>query len=89
MFAGRAGAPEFGQQGLMRIGYPLRAVGGGRGLTLTGLYAQAEAGARWDDGRRSLYGQTVQTTIIGTFAGGNNEIQRDIIARRGFGLPRS
>ena len=59
------------------------------GLTLTGLYAQAEAGARWDDGRRSLYGQTVQTTTIGTIAGGNNEIQRDIIARRGFGLPRS
>jgi hypothetical protein len=51
------------------------------------LYAQVKEGDRWAKLRGRIELAT-QACIIGTVAGGANEIQRNIIATRGLGLPR-
>jgi 3-oxocholest-4-en-26-oyl-CoA dehydrogenase alpha subunit len=57
------------------------------GSRILGLYGALREGSRW----APLQGRVERAsrgTLLGTFAGGSNEIQRNIIATRGLGLPR-
>jgi alkylation response protein AidB-like acyl-CoA dehydrogenase len=40
------------------------------------------------DSRRAPFGNQRMDAVINLFGGGNNDIQRDIIATHGLGLPR-
>ncbi len=57
------------------------------GMKLIGLYGNA-----WDDGRwsplRGYISRMYVETMSATIAGGTSEIQRNVIATRGLGLPR-
>ena len=56
-------------------------------MDVAGLYGQVRQGSP-----RMLDGQDLATayegSLIGTVAGGSNEINRSVIATRGLGLPR-
>jgi alkylation response protein AidB-like acyl-CoA dehydrogenase len=57
------------------------------GSRMLGLYGAIEEGSKWAylNGRLA---RGSRGSLLGTFAGGSNEIQRNIIATRGLGLPR-
>jgi hypothetical protein len=52
-----------------------------------GLVRRGAPGAPLDSAGRSLEGQ-LRGAVVGLFGGGSNDIQRDIIATHGLGLPR-
>jgi alkylation response protein AidB-like acyl-CoA dehydrogenase len=55
-------------------------------LEIIGLYGPINEPARWTQGGRRFAGGVLQPCA--TIAGGTSEIQRNIIATRGLGLPR-
>src|SRR5690606_8034529 len=58
------------------------------GINLLGMYGQLRPGSP----HARLHGRLVTAYLLsvsGSIAGGAGEIQRDIIARRGLGLPRA
>ena len=57
-------------------------------MELLGLYGQLADDSRWAPLEGRLQ-QTYLSTFSETLAAGTSEIQRNIIATRGLGLPRS
>ena len=56
-------------------------------MSSTGLIRKGFPGAPLDSAERSLEAQ-LKGAVIGLFGGGSNDIQRDIMATHGLGLPR-
>jgi alkylation response protein AidB-like acyl-CoA dehydrogenase len=57
------------------------------GVELLGLYGQLRPGSKWAI-LRGRIARTFLTSVAETIGGGTSEIQRNIIAQRGLGLPR-
>ena len=60
---------------------------GNTGVNLMGPYGQLKPGSKW----AQLYGRVLTSYLLavsGPIGGGTTEIQRNIIAQRGLGLPR-
>ena len=57
------------------------------GMQMMGLYGQLEFNTRWAPLKGKIE-RLYLTSVSGTIAGGTSEIQRNIIAERGLGLPR-
>lgn len=57
------------------------------GIQLLGMYGQLAPGSKWAPLKGRLE-RTYLTSMSASIAGGTNEIQRNIIATRGLGLPR-
>lgn len=57
------------------------------GIQMMGLYGQLEFNAKWAPLKGKIERLSL-TSVSGTIAGGTSEIQRNIIAERGLGLPR-
>jgi alkylation response protein AidB-like acyl-CoA dehydrogenase len=58
------------------------------GLSLLGLYGQLSRSGKYAPLKGRLEYQYIRT-VANTIEGGTSEIQRNIIAHRGLGLPRS
>jgi alkylation response protein AidB-like acyl-CoA dehydrogenase len=57
------------------------------GAGIMGLYGQLWQGSPWEK-LRSRFAKSYVTSVGSAIAGGTSEIQRNIIAQRGLGLPR-
>jgi alkylation response protein AidB-like acyl-CoA dehydrogenase len=57
------------------------------GMQMLGLYGQLEFHTKWAPLKGKIE-RLYLTSVSGTIAGGTSEIQRNIIAERGLGLPR-
>jgi alkylation response protein AidB-like acyl-CoA dehydrogenase len=57
------------------------------GMQMMGLYGQLEFNTKWAPLKGKIE-RLYLTSVSGTIAGGTSEIQRNIIAERGLGLPR-
>ena len=58
------------------------------GMKMIGLFGLSWDGASPHAPNRAQYSRGYVSSISGTIAGGTSEIQRNIIAQRGLGLPR-
>jgi alkylation response protein AidB-like acyl-CoA dehydrogenase len=57
------------------------------GMSVLGLYGQLEEGSKWAHLKGRIE-RTYMTSIGATIAAGTSEVQRNVIATRGLGLPR-
>jgi alkylation response protein AidB-like acyl-CoA dehydrogenase len=58
------------------------------GIMMIGLHGLAWDAQNANSPNRAQYSRGYVSSVAGTIAGGTSEIQRNIIAQRGLGLPR-